>query len=79
MIRAPESQLASDVEVEQSDCGSDYDPLEDEVDIGAGDYHNSPKRLFNTRFGDLGLASSIFQVLGTPTEMSWPVSRLGVL
>ncbi|KAL1407656.1 hypothetical protein Q8F55_007089 [Vanrija albida] len=28
--------------------------------------------LFNAQFGDLGLAASIFRVLGTPTKESWP-------
>jgi serine/threonine protein kinase len=31
--------------------------------------------LFDCAFGDLGLAASIFRLLGTPTVESWPVSR----
>jgi hypothetical protein len=31
--------------------------------------------LFNAEKGDLGLAWSIFQIRGTPTQKTWPVSR----
>lgn len=29
--------------------------------------------LFKCTFGDIGLAASIFGLLGTPTDASWPV------
>lgn len=36
------------------------------------------KPLFSAEFGEIGLAGSIFKVLGTPTEENWPVSFSGV-
>jgi serine/threonine protein kinase len=47
----------------------DEDPLEEEV-------KRPPIRttLFDDGFGDIGLAGSIFRVLGTPTGETWPVS-----
>jgi serine/threonine protein kinase len=47
----------------------DEDPLEEEV-------KRPPVRttLFDDGFGDIGLAGSIFRVLGTPTAETWPVS-----
>lgn len=35
---------------------------------------NERTPLFNAAYGDLGLAASIFRLLGTPTKDSWPVS-----
>lgn len=32
--------------------------------------------LFKCTFGDIGLAASIFGLLGTPTDASWPVSAV---
>ena len=34
------------------------------------------KPLFDDRYGDIGLAGSIFKVLGTPTSETWPVCPL---
>jgi len=34
------------------------------------------KLLFDDRYGDIGLAGSIFRVLGTPTIETWPVCPL---
>jgi serine/threonine protein kinase len=47
----------------------DQDPLEEEV-------IRSPTQttLFDDGFGDIGLAGSIFRVLGNPTAETWPVS-----
>ena len=54
----------SDSDVEDED----EDPLEEVI--------RPPVRttLFNDDFGDIGLAGSIFRVLGTPTPETWPVS-----
>jgi hypothetical protein len=55
-----------------SESGSedeDEDPLEEEV--------NRPQAqttLFDDGFGDIGLAGSIFRILGTPSAETWPVS-----
>ena len=50
-----------------SDEDEDEDPLEEVI--------RPPVRttLFNDDFGDIGLAGSIFRVLGTPTVETWPV------
>ena len=57
----------SDFDDEDED--EDEDPLEEEV-------IRPPARttLFDDGFGDIGLAGSIFRVLGTPTAETWPVS-----
>jgi len=62
-ISSPDSN--SDVEDEHKD----EDPLDEEV-------VRPPPRttLFDDGFGDIGLAGSIFRVLGTPTPETWPVS-----
>lgn len=61
--RTPLQNADSDSEDE------DEDPLEEEV-------IRPPIRttLFDDGFGDIGLAGSIFRVLGTPTAETWPVS-----
>lgn len=60
---------------EDSDDDDD-DPLDQSRtktdDTGA----RSPRTLFDDSFGELGLAASIFRILGTPTEDNWPVSPL---
>jgi serine/threonine protein kinase len=55
--------------VESDSEDEDEDPLEEEV-------IRSPTQttLFDDGFGDIGLAGSIFRVLGTPTVETWPVS-----
>jgi hypothetical protein len=59
--------LASD-----SDEDEERDPLDDE-----GDFRMSARTtLFDDGFGDIGLAGSIFRVLGTPTKEIWPVRAL---
>jgi hypothetical protein len=54
---------------EEEDEDEDVDPLEEEV-------KRPPVQttLFGDGFGDIGLAGSIFRVLGTPTAETWPVS-----
>lgn len=64
---------------EDSDRSSDYDPLDDDTDIDTANGSTAPKRLFDDTFGDLGLAASIFRVLGTPSEKNWPVSLLDTM
>jgi serine/threonine protein kinase len=59
------------------------DPNEDEDDYERDPLENEQptrptrvgKGLFDDNFGDIGLAGSIFQILGTPTKDSWPVSH----
>jgi hypothetical protein len=54
---------------DSEDEDEDEDPLEEEV-------KRPPVRttLFDDGFGDIGLAGSIFRVLGAPTAESWPVN-----
>lgn len=52
------------------DSDSSFDPLDDV----SSDNETPRRRLFNDTFGDVGLAASIFQILGTPTSDTWPVS-----
>ena len=63
----PESDDASDEEEELRD------PLDED---------DSPrlvrKPLFDDRYGDIGLAGSIFRVLGTPADETWPVCPFSV-
>ncbi|WWC64852.1 uncharacterized protein I303_107466 [Kwoniella dejecticola CBS 10117] len=51
------------------------DELEDPLD-GRPNYITTPNRirqpLFDSTYGSLGLISSIFKILGTPTHESWP-------
>jgi hypothetical protein len=56
---------------DSEDEDEDVDPLEEVI--------RPPVRttLFDDGFGDIGLAGSIFRVLGTPTEETWPVSVIG--
>jgi hypothetical protein len=68
-----------DLEGEEEDQGMQEDPE------GAAPPHRlaHPRRwkrrkLFDTKYGDLGLAASIFKVRGTPTPATWPV-RLRLL
>jgi serine/threonine protein kinase len=59
----------SDSDSEDEDEDEDVDPLEGEV--------IRPQvrtTLFDDDFGDIGLAGSIFRVLGTPTQETWLVS-----
>jgi hypothetical protein len=53
---------------DSEDEDEDVDPLEEVI--------RPPVRttLFDDGFGDIGLAGSIFRVLGTPTAETWPVS-----
>jgi len=62
-IHLPDSK--SDDEDEDED--EDKDPLEEVI--------RPPARttLFNDDFGEIGLAGSLFRVLGTPTAETWPV------
>lgn len=56
----------------------DSDPLTDsEGEIEGFRLRRPPPRriLFSAEFGEIGLAGSIFRVLGTPTEETWPVRR----
>lgn len=59
------------------DLGADSDPLSDSDDdeIEGFQLRRPPPRqtLFSAEFGEIGLAGSIFRVLGTPTEQTWPV------
>jgi len=56
-----------DSDSDDGDSDEDEDPLEEVI--------RPPVRttLFNDDFGDIGLAGSIFRVLGTPTVETWPV------
>jgi len=58
-----------DSDSDDGDFDEDEDPLEEVI--------RPPVRttLFNDDFGDIGLAGSIFRVLGTPTTETWPVRR----
>lgn len=63
-----------------SDCDSDSDPLEDKThSFDGANVPTTRKGLFDDTFGDLGLAGSIFRVLGSPSEENWPVSRYSLL
>jgi serine/threonine protein kinase len=57
---------------DEDDEDEDVDPLEEEVK-----WPPIRTTLFDDGFGDIGLAGSIFRVLGTPTEETWPVSVIG--
>jgi len=51
-----------------ADEGEDVDPLEQEL------LRRQPRTTqFDDGFGDIGLAGSIFRLLGTPTTDNWPV------
>lgn len=60
------------------DLGAESDPLSDSDDdeIEGFQLRRPPPRqtMFSAEFGEIGLAGSIFRVLGTPTEENWPVS-----
>jgi cyclin-dependent kinase 8/11 len=62
-----------------ADPDEDVDEDEDERDPLENEQPTRPTRagkgLFDDNFGDIGLAGSIFRILGTPTEESWPVSH----
>jgi hypothetical protein len=55
----------------RSSHGSDSSPFESPPLDGG---RPSNATLFDATYGELGLAGSIFSVLGTPTPESWPVS-----
>lgn len=58
------------IEADQaSDSGSDMDSGDD--DAGSSGSAGGP--LFSAAFGDIGLAGSIFGLLGTPNFETWPV------
>ncbi|KAK8853451.1 hypothetical protein IAR55_004158 [Kwoniella newhampshirensis] len=53
----------------------EHDPLEHEESISARSgpgRKGERKPLFESEFGSLGLAASIFKTLGTPTDDNWP-------
>jgi len=51
------------------------DPLDDSrSDLSTEGEDSTRSSLFDSTYGDLGLAASIFRVLGTPNSESWPVS-----
>jgi len=51
-----------------ADEAEDVDPLEQEL------LRRQPRTTqFDDGFGDIGLAGSIFRLLGTPTTNNWPV------
>jgi len=54
---------------ESDEEDEEVDPLDEQV-------IRPPARttLFDDGFGDIGLAGSIFRVLGTPNPETWPVS-----
>jgi hypothetical protein len=56
---------------DEEDEDEDVDPLEEVI------RHPVRTTLFDDGFGDIGLAGSIFRVLGTPTEETWHVSVIG--
>lgn len=63
----------------ESDCGSD-DPLEDFHRPSTSTMPGRPvSKLFDDTYGDVGLAASIFRILGTPNHDTWPVSDLPVV
>lgn len=51
-----------------------YDPLEDSTPSPPLPVMNKRRTLFVDTFGEIGLAASIFRLLGTPSHISWPVS-----
>lgn len=57
------------------DSDPDIDPLDGDVRPVSRN-STRPARLFDDTFGEVGLAASIFRVLGTPTPDSWPVSPI---
>lgn len=68
--------LAECFSVDLAAIGEDMDPLSDsEGEIDGFQLRRPPPRqfLFSAEFGEIGLAGSIFRVLGTPTEENWPV------
>jgi cyclin-dependent kinase 8/11 len=74
-LHSPNIDDQSDSDDSDSNSEESLDPLE------ADDCDRSPKaraRLFNDTFGDVGLAASIFRLLGTPTPQTWPVSTSGI-
>lgn len=58
------------------DLGADSDSSDSDDEIEGFQLRRPPPRklLFSAEFGEIGLAGSIFRVLGTPTEENWPVS-----
>lgn len=90
-----ESSLASSPASSGSNFGHEalHDPLEngrhplngaqprDELDDrdGDGDMGDAPVPLFDASFGEIGLAASIFRLLGSPNADSWPVSAISAL
>nr|XP_031860368.1 uncharacterized protein CI109_004256 [Kwoniella shandongensis]KAA5527440.1 hypothetical protein CI109_004256 [Kwoniella shandongensis] len=61
----------------EEDDEDEYDPLDhnrDQPPPGSSQARQSGKRqpLFDDTFGSLGLAASVFKVLGTPTKENWP-------
>lgn len=71
----PIPAIVSEHSPEGSEYDSDEDPLEKEDNRSDNAQPSEARRgLFDDTFGDLGLAASIFRVLGVPTERTWPVS-----
>lgn len=55
----------------------ELDPLEDDhLETSPDGKGDAPVPLFDATFGEIGLAGSIFRLMGTPTEQNWPVSLL---
>ncbi|EJT46111.1 cdc2 [Trichosporon asahii var. asahii CBS 2479] len=57
------------------DLGADSDSSDSDDEIEGFQLRRPPPRklLFSAEFGEIGLAGSIFRVLGTPTEENWPL------
>ncbi|WRT69977.1 uncharacterized protein IL334_006970 [Kwoniella shivajii] len=71
-ISIASSDGSSDHEYE-SGSNDDYDPLDGPSSPFRSEKESSSRKpLFNATFGSLGLAASIFKVLGTPTPHNWP-------
>lgn len=62
-----------------SDTSDSPDPSQFEPpDLTGLQLTQPPAVLFSSQFGELGLAASIFRLLGTPTHDSWPVRKRGL-
>ncbi|WWC91959.1 uncharacterized protein L201_006912 [Kwoniella dendrophila CBS 6074] len=53
-----------------NDQTDSYDPLDDDYDQEQNERERIP--LFNSTYGSIGLSSSIFKILGKPTNENWP-------
>lgn len=62
---------AYDDDSPDSECGSSVDPLETE---DQSEPSSRARHLFDDSYGELGLAASIFRIMGSPDKAHWPVS-----